>query len=194
MITSTSLLDGLRRSPQDQALWKRLFDIYEPWIARQLRSRWNLSAADVDDLTQEILAFVSGELGGFFRERTGSFRTWLRHVIANRARGFLRKRQVRERHVGSSHDDEWLSQLADDRSELARRWDEEHNEFVVRRLLETIAAGNNDIHVRAFRRHVLDGEPAAAVAAELGVTPNVVFLAKSRILAQAREWLHGLLD
>lgn len=194
MITSTSLLEGLRRSPHDQALWKRLFDLYEPWIARQLRSRWDLSDADSDDLTQEILAFVASELSSFYRRRTGSFRAWLRKVVANRARGFLRKRRINQKYVDPSPDDEWLSQLADDRSELARRWDDEHNEFLVRRLLEMVAAEHNDVNVRAFRRHVLEGQPAGVVAAELDVSLNVVFLAKSRILMQAREWLQGLLD
>jgi RNA polymerase sigma-70 factor (ECF subfamily) len=87
-----------------------------------------------------------------------------------------------------------LADLADDRSELARRWDREHNEHVVRRLLEMMADEFNDLHLRAFRRVVLDEARPAAVAEELGVSVNVVLLARSRILQRLREVAKGLLE
>jgi len=46
----------------------------------------------------------------------------------------------------------------------------------------------------AFRGHVLEGRSADAVAAELGVSPNVVFIAKSRVLSRLREEARGLVD
>ena len=47
---------------------------------------------------------------------------------------------------------------------------------------------------QAFGRHVREGIAAADVAAELGVTVNVVLLAKSRILRRLRQEIHGLTD
>jgi RNA polymerase sigma-70 factor (ECF subfamily) len=44
-----------------------------------------------------------------------------------------------------------------------------------------------------FARFVLDGLPADEVAAELGTTPNAVYIAKSRVLARLREEAGGLL-
>jgi RNA polymerase sigma-70 factor (ECF subfamily) len=41
---------------------------------------------------------------------------------------------------------------------------------------------------------VVRDRPAAAVAAELGITVNAVYLAKSRVLRRLREELQGLLD
>jgi RNA polymerase sigma-70 factor (ECF subfamily) len=41
---------------------------------------------------------------------------------------------------------------------------------------------------------VLDGAPAAAVAAELGLSVNAVLIAKSRVLHRLREEGRGLLE
>ncbi len=41
---------------------------------------------------------------------------------------------------------------------------------------------------------MVHGRPAAEVAAELGVTINSVYLAKSRVLPRLRKELEGLLD
>ena len=50
------------------------------------------------------------------------------------------------------------------------------------------------IQASAFVAFVLDGRPAAAVARELGTTPNAVYLARNRVLTRVRAELAGLLD
>jgi RNA polymerase sigma-70 factor (ECF subfamily) len=47
---------------------------------------------------------------------------------------------------------------------------------------------------RAWQEYIVQGPPAAAVARELGLTVNQVYLAKSRILRRIRTELEGLLD
>src|SRR5262249_952126 len=98
------------------------------------------------------------------------------------------KTQTRETEEGP------LAQLADDHSELARRWDREHNEHVVRQLLDMIAAEFSATHVLAFRRQGFDEARAADGAAELGLSSNAVLVAKCRILGRLREIGQGLLD
>lgn len=46
----------------------------------------------------------------------------------------------------------------------------------------------------AFEGLALGQRPAAAVAAELGLTENAVLLAKSRVLRRLRQEAGGLLD
>jgi hypothetical protein len=41
---------------------------------------------------------------------------------------------------------------------------------------------------------VVNGRPASAVAAELGLTVNAVYVARSRVLRRLREYLDELLD
>jgi RNA polymerase sigma-70 factor (ECF subfamily) len=192
METSTSLLDRLRQAPDGES-WRRLDDLYRPLIRRWLQ-RDPVLSADAEDIAQEILSVVCRELSGFERRKTGSFRKWLRTITAYRVKGYLRARHSRPQALGLEADQGPLSQLADDRSELAQRWDQEHNEHVVRQLLDMIAVEHNDTHVRAFRRVVLDEVAPAVAAEELGVSVNVVLLARSRILQRLRALGKDLLD
>ena len=41
---------------------------------------------------------------------------------------------------------------------------------------------------------VVEGRPADAVAAELGITPNAVYLARGRVLRRLRAELAGLVE
>ncbi len=192
MDTSASLLDRLRQCPDEES-WRRLDDLYRPLILRWIE-RDPALRQEADDLAQEILSVVVRELHGFERERTGSFRKWLRTIMDHRVKGYRRKRQHGPQALGIEPDEGPLAQLAEDHSELSQRWEQEHNEHVVGRLLRLIAEEFIDLHVRAFRRHVLEGASASETAGELGVSDNVVLLAKSRILARLREVGKGLLD
>ena len=46
---------------------------------------------------------------------------------------------------------------------------------------------------KACWEHVVAGRPAAEVAAELGVSVNAVYLAKSHVLSRLRQEMAGLL-
>jgi hypothetical protein len=81
----------------------------------------------------------------------GSFRAWLRRIVANRVRTYFRGR----REVPAVD----LDQLARDDTELSRLWDREHDEFVVARALRAVEGDFAPATWRAFRRQVLDGRP-----------------------------------
>jgi RNA polymerase sigma-70 factor (ECF subfamily) len=87
-----------------------------------------------------------------------------------------------------------LDDLEDPHGGLSRVWDEEHDRYVLERLMELIEPEFKPATWAAFRGHVIEGRPADAVAAELGVTPNVVFIAKSRVLHRLRDEARGLID
>jgi RNA polymerase sigma factor (sigma-70 family) len=193
METSASLLDRLRSSPNHES-WKRLDDLYRPLILRWLRRDSSLGEEDANDLVQEILTFVWKELRGFERRRAGSFRAWLRSITALRVKGHYRGKKARPLALGGNEDDGPLAGLADEHSELSRRWDQEHNEHVVSQMLSQVAGEFNETDLRAFRRQVFDQASPEDVAAELGVPVNVVYLAKSRILKRLRKIGEGLLD
>jgi RNA polymerase sigma-70 factor (ECF subfamily) len=87
-----------------------------------------------------------------------------------------------------------LDELGKPDSEWTRQWDEEHNRHVARRLCELIAVEFEPATQRAFHRLVLEGAPAKAVAAELGLSINAVYIAKSRVLQRLRQEIQGLID
>ena len=189
MDTSASLLDRLKNSP-DEASWRRLDDLYRPLIRAWLRHDPSLGE-DVEDLTQEILHVVCTELAGFERQRIGSFRRWLRTITVHRLQGFYRSRKGKPRAAGGEESP--LEQLADDRSDLSALCDREHDAHVLRKLMEWLAAEFHPTHVAAFRRVVIEGATPAQAAEELGVTVNVVLLARSRMLNRVRQEGRGLL-
>ena len=190
--TSTSLLDRLRLEPDDEA-WRRLVDIYTPLIRGWLRRSATVEN-DADDLVQEVLTIVVRKLPGFRRQRQGSFRAWLRAITVNCLRDFLRAGRLRAPARGGSELIEMLAQLDDPASALSHVWDEEHDRHVTQQLMQHIKPDFEPTTWRAFQRLALDGSPAATVAAELGISVNAVFIAKSRVLARLRQEAEGLID
>ena len=189
--TSLSLLDQLRTQP-DEAAWRRLDDLYRPLI-RQWLLRDPTLRDETEDLVQDVMAVLVRELPHFQRERVGSFRCWLRTITRNRLQAFWQSRRHRPQPPGSGFDGSILSELEDPNSALSRRWDEEHDRHVVRRLMELVEAQFASATLQAFRRTVFDGAKAAEVAAELGISVNAVLLAKSRVLQRLRQEGEGLI-
>jgi RNA polymerase sigma-70 factor (ECF subfamily) len=118
METSASLLERLRSSP-DEAAWRRLDDLYRPLIRRWLSRDPGLGEEN-EDIVQEVMEVLVRELPGFQRQRTGSFRRWLRTVTAHRLAAHYRARRNRPRALGAPAEESPLTQLADPNSELSR--------------------------------------------------------------------------
>ena len=191
--TSLGLLDRLRRAKPDAAEWRRLQDIYLPLIRHWLALVPDLGD-EGDDLAQEVLVVLFRELPSFERRRDGSFRAWLRQITVNRIRAF-RKLQRKQPRTGLGDEAErLLAQLADPRSDLAQRWDQEHDTHVFRKLLAIVRPDFEPHTWRAFTRFALEGRSAAQVAAELGMSASAVVQAKFRILKRLRREAGDLLD
>jgi RNA polymerase sigma-70 factor (ECF subfamily) len=191
--TSASLLERLRERP-DPGSWQRLVELYTPLIHGWLR-RQSALQADADDLCQEVLTVVVRRLPDFHHnQRRGAFRHWLRSITVNCLRDFWRARRSRPLATGNSDFAELLDQLADPHSGVSKLWDEEHDRFVTQKLLQQIKHEFTPNTWRAFERVALDGAQPDTVAAELGVSVNAVFIAKSRVLSRLREEGKGLID
>lgn len=191
--TSLSLLDRLQDSPRNEA-WARLVEIYTPLMRAWLK-RQGLADADADDLVQEVLTVVLRRVPEFEHNgRTGAFRTWLRTITANCLRDFWRSKRMRPLAGGEGAFDQWLQELADSDSGLSRLWDQEHDQHVTRKLLEMLQPRFTPNTWQAFCRVAIDAQKPEAVAQELGLTVNAVFVAKSRVLAALRQEAAGLID
>ncbi len=192
METSASLLERLASAPTPDD-WRRLVELYQPllhaWLARA-----GVRAADADDLAQEILVVVFREIGRFERRGSGAFRGWLRTVLAYRVRDHFRRRKYQPTATGDSKFLRQLDELESPASELSRFWDREHDEHVAATLLRQVQSDFAPITWKAFQRYVLEGEPVAKVAEELGLSQNSVLVAKSRVLRRMREELNGFVD
>jgi RNA polymerase sigma-70 factor (ECF subfamily) len=191
--TPVSLFDRLCENPQDAASWRRWCDLYVPLIRRWVHPD-GLQPHDTDEVIQEVLVVVVRELPQFRHSgHRGAFRSWLRTVLAHRLQSLWASRTAQLGSVGADAIT-LLAQLEDPNSSLSHLWDQEHDKYVTRRLLELIEPDFEAVTWQAFRRLVLDGAATGDVAAELGITPNAVRIAKSRVLKRLREESAGLVD
>jgi RNA polymerase sigma-70 factor (ECF subfamily) len=189
--TPKSLLQRVRNGSTN-ADWKRLTDLYTPFLRRIVQDS-GLSDADREDLLQDVFTVVVREIGAFVHnEQRGAFRRWLRTIAMNRLRGLWRSKAT---HRNGPHDPEiLLVKQQDSANDLERLWDQEHDAWVARRLLELLEPEFTVSTWQAFRRQVVDGVSAGEVARELGMTANAVLIAKSRVLRRLREEVAGLID
>ncbi len=186
--TPISLLERLRERP-DRASWQRLHDVYEP-LLRSWLQRYALQPADADDVIQEIYGVLVHELGQFRHNgRPGAFRTWLRGLMVNRLRQFWREQQRQAPPMEGLVDE-----LEDPASNLSRLWEAQHDQYVARRLLAMLAGEFEETTWQAFRMLMFEDLSTAAVAASLGLSPNAVRLAKSRVLRRFRREVEGLIE
>jgi RNA polymerase sigma-70 factor (ECF subfamily) len=174
-----------------EADWRRLVDLYQPFIARWL-GQAGVPPHDAADLGQDVLTAMVKDVPEFqHSQNQGAFRKWLRTVVVNRTRGYWRTRQTRPQGVSEAA---VLDALEDPASGLSGQWDREHDAHVTARLLAALEGEFAPATWQAFRRQVVDGVKAAAVASELDMTVNAVLIAKSRVLRRFREEAAGLLD
>jgi RNA polymerase sigma-70 factor (ECF subfamily) len=185
--TSTGLLTAAR-CPNDADAWGRLVALYTPLLHGWLR-RQGVQHADCEDLVQDALATAAGQLPTFSHNgRPGAFRCWLRTIVAHRLRAFRRRQLVRATtSTDSDLVDRLAEELTDPASDLARRFDGDHDRFVLRRTLDAIQPEFEPRTWTAFQRTALDGADPVTVAAQLGVPVTVVYNAKFRILKRLRE-------
>jgi RNA polymerase sigma-70 factor (ECF subfamily) len=187
--TSVSLLRRLRE-PDHQAAWQRFVDLYAPLIFH-----WGvnhgLSTTDAAELVQEVLAVLVTKLPGFQYDPKRRFRGWLRTITVNKANDFHR-RSARRPHVGQ----EEVIRTAVVASDVDLFAEEEYRKYLFKRTLELIQVEFRDQIWQwvAVWKSVVEGQKAAEIAQVLGVSVNMVYLAKSRVLARLREELDGLVD
>jgi RNA polymerase sigma-70 factor (ECF subfamily) len=184
--TSSTLLYRLCQSTHEAADWERFVDLYTPLLLAWTR-RLGLNEHDSADLIQDLFAALVEHLPTFEYNPEKSFRAWLRTLLMNRWRNQVRRRQARQAGEGT------LASLSvpDQPPEFE---EVEYRQHLVSRALRLMQSEFPDATWKACWETVVHDRPAAEVAAELGISVNSVYLARSRVLRRLREQLHGLLD
>lgn len=187
MDTPASLLERLRQ-PGEERAWVRFVELYTPLLYHWARRRVGLSPEESADLVQEVFTLLVKKLPELAYDPRKSFRGWLRTVLLNKWREGQRRRQVQTVPAGDA-----LADVAapDDASLLD---DAEYRQLLARRALQLMQADFQPATWKACWELVVVGKPAAQVAAELGISPNAVYLAKSRVLQRLRQELAGLFE
>jgi RNA polymerase sigma-70 factor (ECF subfamily) len=190
--TSLSLLHRIRNG--DATGWHRVVELYSPLIYRWCR-RWGVAGADADDVLQEVFQATSQGIGEFRRERAGdTFRGWLRAIARHKILSYWRDRNRQPEAAGGSEAWRRLEEAPEPDEATEDAADSEQMSTLFHRALGMLRGEFAERTWQAFWRATVDGQPAPAVAEELGMTANAVRMAKSRVLHRLREELGDLVQ
>jgi RNA polymerase sigma-70 factor (ECF subfamily) len=190
--TQRSLIDRARA--REAAAWERLVALYAPLVLSWCRS-CGLQADDAADVFQEVFQAVATHLSGFRRERPGdTFRGWLRRITRNKVNDHFRRREREPAGLDGSEARAMLSQVPNTLPVEENGASAEQESELLHRALEMIRSEFEANTWQAFWQTAVEGRAAADVAADLGMTPGAVRVAKSRVLHRLRTDLGELLN
>lgn len=175
--TTTLLLEGLH-DPGNQRAWQEFQERYVP-IMLAFARRLGLSESDAADVTQDgLVRFLQEYRAGQYDRQRGRLRSWLISIVRFRVADRWRL-AAKDRIVAG---DTAIGQLPVD-SELEALWDAEQRREILRRAFQSLRSESRlaEKTILAFERLVIDERPVADVAAELQMTANDVYVAKSRV-------------
>ncbi len=184
--TPVSLLERLKR-PDDQEAWSRFVDLYTPLLCAWAK-RAGLQQQDAADLIQDVFTLLVKKLPDFTLDPTKKFRDWLRTVTLNKWHENHRRGDLLQKGKGQPLQDIAESDVA------AEFWEKEYQQHLIQQAMELIRNRFQPVTWRAFTECVVKGRAVNEVASELGITANVVYISKSRVLTHLRKELEGLLD
>jgi RNA polymerase sigma-70 factor (ECF subfamily) len=182
--TNTVLLAGLS-DPRNHEIWREFDERYRPVVIAFAR-RLSLSPADAEEVAQETLVrFAEEYRAGKYRRDRGRLRSWVFAIARTRAADFKRERERRREARGESA----LGELVSD-AELEKLFDEEWQRHLLRDALAELRATKTDPKsIRALEMLAFEQCSAADVGAALQMSPDAVYQAKHRALANLREIL-----
>ena len=188
-VTSLSLLERARH--HDEPSWRRLVTLYGPLVEYWCR-RGGARPEDAADLAQEVFLAVSQGLERFERRGPGSFRAWVRGITRHKLLDCYRRAERQAAAAGGSTALERLLDIPDPQPGS----DEDADEMsgLYRRALALIRGEFEERTWQAFWLTAVEGREAPAAAAELGMSPVAVRIARSRVLARLRAEADELID
>lgn len=187
---SSGLLSRVRAS--DAAAWKRLTDLYSPWVY-SLARRGGVGESEAADISQEVFLVAATRIQSFRRDEPGqSMKKWLGHIARNKIGDWLRSQKHLPKPIGGEH--AVVDQIAESDGHLrdGEDWDDES--VLVRRAIELIRSDFSDSSWICFRRMVLEDCSAVEIAEDMQMSAKAVRQAKYRVLHRLREEFEGLID
>jgi len=189
------MLIRLRR--QDPEAWRRLTQLFGPLVYHWCR-RSGLRPADSADVVQEVFRSVAMGLAGFRRDRPGdTFRGWIATIARNRIRDHFRRCSKGPQGRGGTDFQQRILNLpaADEDASLdGQSTASDQSRGVLHRAVNLVRAEFEDRTWQAFWRTAVQHQAASDAAADLGISVNAVYKAKSRVLRRLRDELDGLLE
>lgn len=189
--TRRTLLSRLK-DWDDQVSWQDFFDTYSRLIY-STAARAGLNDSESQDVVQEVIIAVARQMPAFrYDPAIGSFKNWLLRITQRRIADQLR-RKYREGALESAPERSTVQEpAAPESTEESNRWDEAWEENLMRAALAKVRARVDPKQFQVFDCYVLKSWPVKDVVQTLDVTPNQVYLARSRVGTLVRKELDRL--
>jgi RNA polymerase sigma-70 factor (ECF subfamily) len=192
-LTRASLLIRLR-DQSDQPAWNEFVSIYGPVIYGFARRR-GLQDADAADIMQDVLRSVTTAIQRLdYDPRQGRFRGWLFTLTRNRVLTLLSSRNGKARGTGDSNVQSLLTAQPDRGADQEEEWEQDYRRSLTAVVLEELREEFREKIWQAFWQTAVEARPVAEVARSLGMSVGAVYVAKSRVLARAREAVQRRLE
>jgi RNA polymerase sigma-70 factor (ECF subfamily) len=190
--TSLTLLQRLR--VHDADAWQTLVKLYTPlvyyWCARG-----GVRGADAEDVAQDVFQAAATHLEQFRRDRPGdSFRGWLRGITRNMVLQHFRRDKRQPKGSGGTDAVQRLQAIESSPGADADQDSVEEMDGLRRRALELVRSEFEDRTWQAFWLTVVESRSPVDIAAEMGVSPAAVRMAKSRVLHRLKEEFGELIN
>lgn len=183
--TRASLLIRIRE-PEDHLAWSEFVELYTPMLYAFCRKR-QLDHDETQDVLQEIYRGVSKAIARFdYDPRRGHFSSWLFRVASSKIARFYERKNRRPFDARQSV---LLRKLDQQHAEPPPDWEQEHRRALFHWAAKRVKGDFAESTWQAFWKVAVEERAVNEVAAELGIRPGSVYVAKSRVLARLREEL-----
>ena len=180
--TTTAMLEALH-NPSDVAAWSEFDTRYRPVLIGFARNL-GLDDADAADVAQETLTrFLEQYRDGRYQRERGRLGAWLVGIARYRILDLRRKHGKRALRGESAMID------LDDEKGLTEVWEDERRKTILRQAMDLLRSGSrtDEKTIRAFEMLFVHGMNPQAVADELEMTVQGVYVAKSRIAERLQK-------
>jgi RNA polymerase sigma-70 factor (ECF subfamily) len=184
-------LRAVLRDPADPEAWKAFVARYAPRVLAWCR-RWQLQPADAEDVTQEVLYRLVGQLRRFpYDPAKGRFRGWL-NGVARHAWSDLRKSRRRAGWGSGDPHVERLLEEQEDHDGLLEALEQEFERELYEEAQARVQLRVSRPTWQAFKLLVHERWSGARVGAELDLSVAAVYMAKHRVQKLLAEELRRL--
>lgn len=171
----------------EESAWEKLVYVYSPLVYIWCRKKLP-QAADAENVSGEVFLALAKGIGKF-RGRAPAFCAWMQEVTRFKIADFWRNKERQPAVMDGSDGERQMDakEANTRRQDDAQDLTEEEVRVVLPRLVESIRSEFKPKTWDAYYETAVMGRKAAEVAADLEISQNAVFLAKSRVLRRLRE-------
>jgi len=170
----------------DQSSWQEFFDIYWKLIYGVARKA-GLTDDEAQEVVQETLMSVAKHMPGFdYDPNIGSFKAWLLNMTRWRIIGQFRKRKPGMQQEPPTELDGGRTKMIDKvpdpaGNELDVMWEQEWQTNLLEAAVAQVKRTMDPQKYQIFDLYVNKGCPPEQVAAQFGISANLVYVTKHRV-------------